>query len=108
MAYTGHKDPLINGQTIVEHIKEGVKHECRYYGIDMPGDMQMAVVISQLRMHPTMAHAVDYDFSELGKPDVATDFYPIASSVGRFLRDSAQITLDKGELNQPKPTKESV
>lgn len=94
MAYTGHKQTLINGQNIVEHIKEGVKHESQYHGVPMPTDKQMAIVISQLRMHHTMEHAVNYDYSELGKPDEVTKYWPQSSSVGRFLRDSAQITLD--------------
>lgn len=95
MTYTGHKDRFINGQTLIDHIKEGVEYECRRYGIEMPTNLQMALVISQLRMHHTMAHAIDYDFSELGEPSKITDFYPQASSVGRFLRDAAQVTIDE-------------
>ena len=94
MSYTGHKNPLINGRPLVDYIKEGVKNECKYQGVPMPTDKQIAVVIGELRMHHIMAHAVDYDFSELGKPDEPTEFYHQASSVGRFLRDAARVTLD--------------
>lgn len=90
----GHKDRLINGKPIAEYIRDSVAHECAYYGVPQPTLEQIAIVASQLRMHTIMAHAVSYDQSELGQPGQRTTFYPEASSVGRFLRDSSQITLD--------------
>lgn len=86
---TGHKEVLINGKTIVEHLMPTLKDECRYYGVALPNDEQIAVVISALRMHHTMVHASNYDRSELHKPDQVTDFYPIQSSIGRYFRDTS-------------------
>lgn len=87
--YTGHKDRLINGKTIVEHLRQTIDDECRFYIVDRPSDAQIAVVVSALRMHHTLAHASQYDFSELYEPSKPTDFYPIQSSIGRYFRDSA-------------------
>lgn len=94
--HTGHKSTLMSdGKTLVEWITSTVKDECQHFGVPMPTDKQMAVVISALRMHTIMMHASDYDISELGKRDVVTDFYPIQSSIGRYFRDAARQTLDK-------------
>ena len=90
----GHKDPFINNKPIAEYIRDAVTRGCNYYGVPHLTLEQIAIVASQLRMHTIMAHAVSYDQSELGKPDQRTTFYPEASSVGRFLRDSSYITLD--------------
>lgn len=93
--YTGHKNARMpDGQTLVNWITPTIKSECRHYGIDMPDPKQIAVVISALRMHTIMQYAACYDYSELGKPKVVTDFYPTESSIGRYFRDAAQITLD--------------
>lgn len=94
--HTGHKNRLMpDGRTLVEWLKPTIKDECGYYGVAMPTDEQIAVVARSLRMHHLMVHAADYDFSELHDPSKATDFYPIPSSIGRFLRDAPEITLDK-------------
>ena len=96
--YTGHKNPLMSdGKTLVEWITETVKDECKFFGVEMPTDKQMAVVISALRMHTIMMHAADYDFSELSKPDEITTYWTIESSIGRYFRDAARVTLDKTE-----------
>lgn len=95
MAYTGHKNPMMSdGKTLVEWITETVKDECRFYKVEMPSPEQMAVVISAIRMHTIIMHAADYDFSELGKPDEVTEFWAMQSSIGRYFRDAARVTLD--------------
>lgn len=94
--YTGHKDTrMSDGQDLVDWITPTVKDEARLFGVDMPSPKQMALVISALRMHTIMVHASDYDQSELGKPKERTTFYPIESSIGRYFRDAARVTLDK-------------
>jgi len=95
--YTGHREALIGGKTIAQHLRPVVDDEARRYGIASPSDKQIALVVSALRMHHTMVHAGNYDRSELGEPDKITTFYPIESSIGRFLRDSAQVVFDEGE-----------
>lgn len=89
MSYTGHKELLINKENIVDHIRMTVKQECQFYNVEMPNDKQMAVVISALRMHHTLVHASEYDYSELSQPTQVTTFYPTVSSIGRYFRDSA-------------------
>lgn len=92
---TGHKNTMMpDGKSLVEWITPTVQDECRFFGVEMPTEKQMAVVISALRMHHIMVHAGNYDFSELGKPEVKTEFYPIQSSIGRYFRDAARVTLD--------------
>ena len=93
--YTGHKDLKINKQNIVEYLKPTVKEECNYYSVDMPTDKQIAVVVRALRMHHTLVHASEYDYSELHDPKQKTDFYPIQSSIGRYFRDSVIEVLEQ-------------
>lgn len=101
MSYTGHKDTRMpNGDTLVEFITPTVKDECRRYGVYLPSPRQMAVVISALRMHSIMLQASTYDTSELGEPDKVTKYWPIESSVGRFFRDAAAVTLDEINLGE--------
>ena len=95
MAYTGHKNAKMpDGKTLVEWITDTVKDECRFYKVPMPTPEQMAVVISAIRMHTIMMHAADYDTSELGKPDEVTKYWAMQSSIGRYFRDAARVTLD--------------
>jgi hypothetical protein len=106
MSYTGHKNrKMPDGKTVVEWSREGIRNECLFFGVPMPTDEQIAVVISQMRMHHLMMHAADYDYSELGKPDEVTKFWPMQSSIGRFLRDSAAVTLDAWRMNEDKRKK---
>lgn len=96
MAYTGHKNAkMSDGQTLVDWITNTVEDECRFYKVPMPSKEQMAVVISAIRMHTIIMHAADYDISELGKPDEVTKFWPMQSSIGRYFRDAARLTLDE-------------
>jgi hypothetical protein len=96
MSYTGHKNPKMpDGKTIVEWLRPQVENECQFYGIEMPSDEQIAAVVSIMRMHTLIMHAAEYDYSELGEPDVKTDFWPMQSSIGRYFRDAARITLDE-------------
>lgn len=96
MAYTGHKNPLMHeGKTLVEWITPTVEDECRFFGVEMPSEEQMAVVISAIRMHTIIAHAAGYDNSELGKPREVTKYWPTESSIGRYFRDAARVTLDR-------------
>ena len=55
---------------------------------------QMAIVISALRMHTIMMHAAGYDYSELGELDKKTKYWPTETSIGRYFRDAARVTLD--------------
>lgn len=96
MSNTGHKNAkMIDGKTLVEWITPTVQDECRFFGVDMPSPKQMAVVISAIRMHTIMVHAAQYDQSELGTPEQRTEFYPVESSIGRYFRDAARVTLDQ-------------
>lgn len=95
MSYTGHKNPKMpDGKTLVEWITQTVEDECRFYKVPMPTPEQMAVVISAIRMHHIMMHAAEYDYSELGKPEIKTEYWPMQSSIGRYFRDAARVTLD--------------
>ena len=98
MLYTGHKKRLINGQNIVQHIWSTMEQESQFYKVPLPTPEQAALVISSMRMHHTMMHAADYDFSELGHPDEVTKFWPMQSSIGRFFRDSAGDILSEHKL----------
>lgn len=101
MAYTGHRNKRMpDGKTLVEWLREGVRNECVYYGVQMLTDEQIAVVASQMRMHHLIEHAAGYDYSELGKPDEVTKYWPMESSVGRFFRDAAAVTLDEINLGE--------
>lgn len=98
MAYTGHKKRLINGKNIVQHIWPTMEQESQFYEVPLPTPEQTALVISAMRMHHTMMHAADYDFSELGRPDKKQEYWPIQSSIGRFFRDSAGDILHEHQL----------
>ena len=101
MAYTGHKDTKMqDGQTLVQWVRPTIKDECRFFGVPEPTDEQVAVVISSLRMQTLIMQAASYDFSELGKPDEVTKYWPIESSIGRYFRDAARETLDNYTLQQ--------
>ena len=95
MADTGHKSLRFDGKTITQRIEHTMRQESQMYGVPMPTEKQMALVISALRMHPDMVHASQYDFSEPGAPDTPTDFYPIQSSIGRYYRDAAYEILNR-------------
>lgn len=95
MTYTGHKNTKMpDGKTLVEWITPTVLEECRHYGVETPTYKQMAAIISALRMHTIIVHASQYDFSDTGKPDTPTEFYPIQSSIGRYFRDAVRETLE--------------
>lgn len=97
MAYIGHKNRTMdNGQNIVDWVMPTIIQECRFYGgVPLPSREQIALVIRALRMHHLLEYASKYDFSELGKPDEVTRFWPTISSIGRFFRDAPQEILDK-------------
>lgn len=99
MAYTGHHNTKMeSGKTVVEWLRETIRDECKFYGVPMPTDEQIAVVISSMRMHTLIMRAADYDTSELQKPDEVTQYWPMQSSIGRFFRDAARETLDSISL----------
>lgn len=81
----------------VDHVKVAIKNECRYRGIPMLDDMQIGVVVRSLRNHSYSVLMTHYDRRELGNPTKVTDFYPIESSVGRFLRDAGNELIDRHE-----------
>lgn len=92
--YTGHKNTKMpDGQTLVDWVLPTIHDEARRFDVTMPDKKQVALVISSLRMHSIIAHAAAYDTSELGQPDKVTEFWPIESSVGRYLRDAADEVL---------------
>lgn len=101
MNKTGHHNrKMPDGQTIVEWARPVVQDEARYYGVEMPSDEQIAVVIRALRMHHLMTHAAGYDQSELHSPGEITKYWPIESSIGRFLRDAPLELLDQINLGK--------
>lgn len=98
---TGHKNRRMpDGSTIVDWLKVTVQDECKYYGVPMPNDEQIAVVLRSARMHHLMTHAAAYDTSELGSPDEVTKYWPIESSIGRFLRDAPLELLDQINIGE--------
>lgn len=100
MAYTGHHKLEINGDSLIKHVRVSVEQECRFYGVPMPTDEQIAAVISALRMHHTLVHASEYDYSELHKREDVTTFYPVQSSIGRYFRDAAGEFLREAQLKR--------
>lgn len=98
MTYTGHKQlNMHEDTTLVDWLTPIVKEESIHYGVDIPTAKQIAVVVSAMRMHTLIMHAANYDYSKLGDPDKVDDLWPIESSIGRYFRDAAQVTLDGGE-----------
>lgn len=95
MTYTGHKQTYIGGLSIPEQLQYTLKQEAELHNIPMPTDKQIGLVMSALRMHNIMVHASNYDRSELGKPGQVTDFYPIESSIGRWLRDAGRKLMEE-------------
>lgn len=96
MAYTGHKNTRMpDGKTLVEWVSPTVRDECAFYGVEIPSDKQIAVVIMSLRMHTMMMHAAEYDYSELGHPEQKQEYWPMQSSIGRYFRDAPRITLEE-------------
>jgi len=92
---TGHREVLMpDGQTITQWLQPVIKDESRRFGVDMPTDKQIALVVSALRMHTVMEHAALYDRSELGKPGEETKYWPIESSIGRYFRDASREILE--------------
>lgn len=101
MNKTGHHSrKMPDGKTIVEWLRPVVKDEARYYGIEMPSDEQIAIVLRSARMHHLMTHAAGYDQSELHQPSEITKYWPIESSIGRFLRDAPLELLDQINLGK--------
>jgi hypothetical protein len=95
MAYTGHKNTKMpDGKTLVDWVKVTIADECRFYGVEMPSDRQIAVVIMSMRMHHLIMHAAEYDYSELGNPDKKQEYWPMQSSIGRYFRDAPRETLE--------------
>lgn len=93
---TGHKKLLIDNENIVDHIMPTISQEATFYGgIPIPNKYQIALVISALRMHPTMMYASEYDRSELGRPDKVDKYWPIQGSIGRFYRDTSHKILNE-------------
>lgn len=87
----------VGGQRFVDHVKEAIKNECGYRGIPMLDDIQIGVVITSLRNHSYTVLMTRYDRRERFDLDKVTDFYPIESSVGRFLRDAGNELIDRHE-----------
>lgn len=104
MAYTGHKNRRMpSGETIIEWVRPTVQDEARFYGVPMPSDEQIAIVLRSARMHHLMTHAAGYDTSELhSKGQEVTKYWPIESSIGRFLRDAPLELLDQINIGERK------
>lgn len=99
--YTGHKSiKMMDGESIVDRIQPTLDQESQLFGVEKPSREQVALVVSALRMHPLLAHAAQYDFSEPGKPDEVTKYWPIESSIGRFFRDASREVLDECRLRK--------
>lgn len=93
--YTGHKDTSLSGEDLIPWVKEAMSQDSAFYGVKIPTDKQIALVISAMKSHTLLVRAAQYDYSEIGKPDQVTDFYPIESSIGRYFRDAAVLVLDE-------------
>ena len=93
--YTGHKQTKVGGRNIADWMQATMQQESQLYNIPMPTPQQIGLVMSGLRMHTIMVHASDYDTSELHQQDKVTDFYPIQSSIGRWLRDAGRELMDE-------------
>jgi len=103
MADTGHKNRRMpSGETIIEWVRPTVQDEARFYGVPMPSDEQIAIVLRSARMHHLMTHAAGYDKSELHSPGEVTKYWPIESSIGRFLRDAPLELLDQINIGERK------
>lgn len=94
MTYTGHKELKIHGQTLIERVKTNLFQEAAFYGVEMPSDSQIALVIRELRDHTTIMHATNYDYSKLGQSEEVDDLWPKESSIGRYFRDAPLETLE--------------
>lgn len=96
MTYTGHKNrKMPDGKTLVEWITPTVEDEAQRFNVAVPSPKQMALVISALRMHSIIMHAAGYDKSRYPHENEVTDFYPTETSIGRYFRDAARITLEE-------------
>lgn len=102
MTYTGHKNKAMdNGQNIVDWVMPTLIQDSSLFGnVPIPSREQIALVIRAMRMHPLLDYASQYDFSELGKPDEVTRFWPTISSIGRFFRDAPEDVLDEYKMNK--------
>jgi hypothetical protein len=99
MTYTGHKKATMpDGKSVVDWLRVTVDDECNFYKVPKLTDEQIAIVVSSMRMHHLMMHAAEYDYSELGQPDKKQEYWPMQSSIGRFFRDAARVTLDKWQM----------
>ena len=100
MTYTGHKaKTMSNGENVVDYIMPTLIEESSFFGdIPIPSREQIALVVRAMRMHPLLAYASEYDYSELLKPDEVTKFFPTVSSIGRFFRDAPLEVLEKYEI----------
>ena len=102
MTYAGHKNKTMpDGQNIVDYIMPTLIQDSSLFGnVPIPSREQVALVIRAMRMHPLLAYASGYDYSELSKPDEVTKFYPEISSIGRFFRDAPLGVLDEYEIKE--------
>lgn len=109
MSNTGHKQTRIGGRSLADHLRPTIRQESQLFNVPMPTDEQIALVASALRMHTTMVHAASYDRSELfPREDQVTEFYPIESSIGRWLRDAAREVLDESGSQTTRQSNEEV
>lgn len=98
--FLGDFNMEVGGQRFVDHVKVAIANECRYRGIPMLDDMQIGVVITSLRNHSYTSLMTRYDRRKLGDPTKVSNFYPIESSVGRFLRDAGNELIDRAEAEK--------
>ena len=108
MSDNGHRQTKVNGQSLADHVRPTIMQESQLFNVPMPTDEQIALVASALRMHTTMLHASTYDRSELGNPDKETSFYPVESSIGRWLRDAAREVLDESDSQTTRHSNEEM
>lgn len=95
MTDLGHFETKIAGWTLYEALGDTMRDEARHFNVDMPTEKQTALVVSALRMHGIMAHASSYDQREnYPYQDKRTGFYPIETSIGRWMRDAAREVLE--------------
>ena len=86
----GHFSTTFNGINAFDNMRNTLQQEAELFNIDMPTPQQVGLVMSALRMHQIVVHASNYDRRELHHPDKLTEFYPVESSIGRWLRDAGR------------------
>lgn len=91
----------VTGEHFTDRLRKIIKRETDYRQMPMLTDEQIGVVVRSLGDHTANQAMVNYDRRKMHKPDEEDDFWPDASSVGRFLRDAGYAFLNNAEATDP-------